>query len=295
MNVVEMKQIQLKKNQTEILKNVSVTIPQGEIFGLIGHNGAGKTSLLRILLGLTVGYQGSVRLFEQDDLSAARSLMGAVTDNMRLEEKRTAKQYMSRVCYMLGRTSKDECCHLLNKVGLQDTCHKQIRTFSLGMKRRLEIAVSMAGSPKLLVLDEPFNGIDPRGMSELRLLLQQLCQEGVTILVTSHIISELLKLATIYGVMYQGNYLGSYTRKELKDTELSKTVFQTEGMTADSIEAIRQKYPKLYCTSDAMGEITILGNLSGEFYEENKGLHMLKHDRAGEEEILLWKMNGFGI
>lgn len=296
MKAIEIENLQYKIGNARILKNVSFEVNKGEIYGLIGHNGAGKTTLLRTLLGLATHYQGNIKLFESSNLSGERVKIGAVMDCLGVDEKLSAKKYLHRVCYMLGDAGEAHEKELLEKVGLGDVGKKPINKFSLGMKRRLLIACALAGKPELLILDEPFNGIDPQGMGELRLLLQRLVSEGITILITSHIIPELIKLSTRFGVMHEGEFIADFTQEQLADASVKKTVFKTKNPLG-LIEGVKQMWPHLFCVSDAVGEVSVLGKASEKEWTEICSSVSFENVNfnvpAGEEDILLWKMNGF--
>ena len=179
------------------LDGLSLHVPRGAIYGLVGKNGAGKTTLIRILCALQAPTAGEYTIFgvngRDRGILQARGRMGAVVET-------PAVQYE-----VLGRREPDTIPGLLELVGLVDTGKKKVKNFSLGMRQRLGIAVALAGEPELLILDEPVNGLDPQGIIEMRRLLQKLNREkGVTILISSHILDELAKLATHYGFIDKG-------------------------------------------------------------------------------------------
>ena len=297
MKAIEFENINLKIGDHQILDNVTFDIEQGVIFGLIGHNGAGKTSLLRILLGLTKGYHGNIRIFSSEKLDEQRIRIGAVMDSLTMDKSLTAAQYIHRISYMLGQDSADAEQDLLARVGLEDVGPKTISKYSLGMKRRLLIAGALVGEPKILVLDEPFNGIDPEGMAMLRLVLQQLASEGITVLVTSHNIPELIKLSDAFGVMHKGRFVDKITARDLELRYCEKTVFKTDKPKV-FMDRIKEKYPSLDCSANSPGEISVSGELSSQQCSEIAGLPGTNvsdyyRSKMSEEEILLWRMNGF--
>ncbi len=297
MKVIEFENIRLKIGNNLILDDVSFDINEGDIYGLIGHNGAGKTSLIRVLLGLTTTYKGKLRIFSDPKPSHQRIRIGSVIDSLNVDHRITAAQYIHRNCALTGHTSKKFEEQLLAKVGLSDTGNKKINNFSLGMKRRLLIAGALACQPKLMVMDEPFNGIDAEGMADLRLMLQQLSSEGITVLVTSHNIPELLKLSNKFGVMHKGKFICEITESDLSQTHKSKTVFST-SVPQKIVYEIKKLFPTIECYANAPGEISVFH----EFDEISlKQLNSTIKDNAitdvhvstmSEEEILLWKMNG---
>ncbi len=291
---IELKNVSLKYNETLILDNVSFYVPQGEIFGLIGHNGAGKTSLLKILLGMIVSYTGSLMFFNDTDVEKQRAKIGSVMDVFNTEQQISALKYITRLACMMGETDKDLAVNLLKKVGLGDIVNKSIGQFSLGMKRRLDIACGMINSPKILILDEPFNGIDPKGMNEIRVLLQQLSSEGITVFLTSHNIHELIKFASVFGVIRNGKVSDIILDADLNVYEQYKYVAEIEdpsvflGKTDFLANDICYNF-------NSPKEINIFGETENEILDKIVEIKEFVKGKAekvrmSKEEILLWKM-----
>lgn len=197
---------------------VSVHIKKGAIYGFIGRNGAGKTTFLRMICGLARPDSGEVRMFgmQGKELSSVRSRVGCLIEGPGLYQNMTAYENMMTKCILLGIKGKGYIEDLLETVGLSDTGRKKTKNFSLGMKQRLGIALALVGEPDLLVLDEPINGLDPQGIAEVRDTLCRLQEErNMTIIVSSHILEELAKIATDYGIIHNGSLLQEITRQEL--------------------------------------------------------------------------------
>ena len=293
-NAVELKDVSLKLGQNVILDNLSFCVPQGEIFGLVGHNGAGKTSLLKIMLGMIVSYTGSLMFFNDTDLEKQRAKIGSVMDMLKTEKRISASKYVARLAYMTGQNDKSYINNLLHKVGADNTGNKPIGNFSLGMKRRLDIACSMINSPDLLILDEPFNGIDPKGVNEIRILLQQLAFEGTTIFVTSHNISELMKFATVFGVINRGKITDVISSSELHAYEQYKYVVKIKNQTAftENAEQLSRDITYNFISPD---EINIFGSDEKEISDHLSKIQQFIEGTPqkvlmNEEEVLLWKM-----
>lgn len=297
MKALEFIDVSLRLGKSPILDKISFEVERGQIYGLIGHNGAGKTSLIRILLGLTTNYKGKLRIMSGDDLDEKRKLIGEVLDSMGADKSLTAESYLRRIGYMFGGTSRGGEKGILEKVGLSDTGNKRISQFSLGMKRRLMIAGALVGDPEILVLDEPFNGVDAEGMADMRLMLSQLASEGMTILVTSHNIPELIKLATAFGVMYKGKFLDSITYDRLAGMIRKKTIFKTDDPRILT-EKIKKDFPQYSCHPTCPGEISIFDEIDPNEREKIRRalpdgiIKDISVNTMSEEEILLWKMNG---
>ena len=183
------------------LNGLSLHVPKGAIYGLVGQNGAGKTTLIRLICGLQKPTEGHYTLYGADsggkEITKVRRRMGAVVETPSIYLDLTAEENLKEQYQILGRRDYEGIGPLLELVGLGDTGKKKARDFSLGMRQRLGIAVAMAGEPDFLVLDEPVNGLDPRGIIEIRELILKLNRErGITVLISSHILDELSKLAT---------------------------------------------------------------------------------------------------
>ena len=203
------------------LDTLSMHVPKGSIYGFVGRNGAGKTTLIRLICGLQRPSSGSYTLYgakSSNDraLSAVRRRMGAVVETPSIYLDLSAADNLKQQYRILGRPSDDGILEFLSLVGLKDTGRKKARHFSLGMRQRLGIAVALAGEPDFLVLDEPVNGLDPQGIIEMRELILKLNQErGITVLISSHILDELARLATHYGFIDSGRMVKELSAQEL--------------------------------------------------------------------------------
>jgi ABC-type multidrug transport system ATPase subunit len=193
--------IQKKYGGRTILSDVSIRVKQGEIYGLVGKNGSGKTTLFRILTGLIPDYGGSVSVGR---IGGRESKISALIHSPSLFLNMTAFQNMKAQTYLLGIRDDGNIARILNTVGLNDD-KKAVKNFSLGMTQRLRLGMALLESPDILILDEPINGLDPGGISELRALLLDLNRSaGVSILISSHILSELAQLASRIGILHDG-------------------------------------------------------------------------------------------
>lgn len=200
------------------VSNVNMNIKKGDIYGFIGRNGAGKTTLIKMLVGLSSPTSGSIELFDDKNLNKQRRKIGTVIEAPAFVPHLSAKENMYIQWKLLGSKDKSIIDETLKLVGLEDVGKKKVKKFSLGMKQRLGIAMTLMGEPEFLVLDEPTNGLDPEGIIEVRKMLKKLNQErGLTILVSSHILGELAKLATRYGIINDGVLIEEFTDKELSE------------------------------------------------------------------------------
>ena len=203
------------------LNGLDMHIPKGSIYGFVGRNGAGKTTLIRLICGLQEPTCGSFTLYSAKNtdtkIERARRRMGAVVETPSIYMDMTAEENIRQQYLVLGVPSMDGAQELLHLVGLESTGKKKAKNFSLGMRQRLGIAVALAGSPDFLVLDEPVNGLDPQGIIEMRELILKLNREqGITVLISSHILDELSRLATHYGFIDGGRMVKEMSAEELE-------------------------------------------------------------------------------
>lgn len=214
----EANNITKRYNHTLALDNVSMQVKQGDIYGFIGENGAGKTTMIRLLTGLAKPSQGEISLFgkQNKDLQIERKKIGCIIESPALYMDMTAKENLKTQMLQKKITNFKLIENLLDVVGLSTTNKKKAKDFSLGMRQRLALAIALVNEPKLLVLDEPTNGLDPTGIIEIRKLLKYLNDEkGITILISTHILSELYMVASSYGIIHKGKMLRQITANEL--------------------------------------------------------------------------------
>ena len=203
------------------LGGLTMHVPKGAIYGFVGRNGAGKTTLIRLVCGLQEPTAGSFTLYgvrnTDKGIAASRRRMGAVVETPSIYLDMTAQENLRQQYLVLGLPSFDEIPQLLKLVGLENTGKKKAKNFSLGMKQRLGIAIALAGDPDFLILDEPTNGLDPQGIIEMRELILRLNRERqITVLSSSHILDELSRLATHYGIIDAGRMVKELSAQELE-------------------------------------------------------------------------------
>jgi ABC-2 type transport system ATP-binding protein len=202
------------------VRDLNVEIRRGQIYGLIGQNGAGKTTLIRMLTGLIAPTEGQIELFGESGgrgLREARRKIGSIVETPALYPGMTARQNLETQAQILELTNSAAIDEALILTRIANTGNKKARDFSLGMKQRLALAQAMLASPEFLVLDEPVNGLDPKGIIENRELLKRLVAEkNMTILISSHILGELSLLATDYGIIDNGRLVKQIGAEELQ-------------------------------------------------------------------------------
>ncbi len=242
------------------LDHLSMRIPRGVIYGLVGKNGAGKTTLIRLICGLQKPTKGTYSIYgkkhDEPGISKARRRMGAVVETPSIYQDMTARENIRQQYMILGRPSYDGVDELLELVGLSDTGKKKAKNFSLGMRQRLGIAVALAGNPDFLVLDEPVNGLDPEGIIEIRELILKLNREKqITVLISSHILDELSRLATCYGFIDQGRMVKEISAEKLE--EICRKCIQVEVTDTRKLSKVLERMGLKY---------TVLSEREGQIY-----------------------------
>ena len=264
--VLETNALTKKYKNFKALDRLTMKIPQGSIYGLVGKNGAGKTTLIRIICGLQNPTSGEFSLYGEKNstkrITKARQRIGAVVETPSIYLDMTAYDNVKQQYITLGIPSYDDIKDLLTLVGLENTGRKKAKNFSLGMKQRLGVALALLGNPDLLILDEPINGLDPEGIRELRQLIQRLHEEGKTILLSSHILGELSKIATNYGIIKDGELVEQVSREELE--EKCQDYFQIEVQEVQRAFAlIRESFPDVRAEAADSSSIRLYGVRNG--------------------------------
>lgn len=244
--------------------HVNMNIEKGEIYGFIGRNGAGKTTLMRMVLSLAFPSSGSIELFGEKDIKKVGNRIGSLIEAPGLYKNCTARENLERFSILYGSDRK-KVPEILEFVGLAQTGSKPAGKFSLGMRQRLGIAIAMLNDPELMILDEPVNGLDPEGMKEVRSLIQKLNRErGITVLISSHLLEELSKLVTRYGIINNGQLL-----EEISADDLEKNCTHCLRVSVDDIEKSKSLLTQIVPEQDiqvADGKLRLMSHLeeSGE-------------------------------
>lgn len=211
------------KNLTKSFKdkiavnNVNMSVKKGDIYGFIGKNGAGKSTFMKMICGMIVPGNGQIKLFGNDNLSKGRKKIGYIIETPSFYPSMTVKENLNYYCMIYGNKNFSKINEILDMVGLTGSEDKKAKFLSLGMKQRLAIAIAFIGNTDFLILDEPINGLDPTGIKEIRELLKRLNQENnITILISSHILGELSRIATRYGVIDKGCLVDEFDYSEIR-------------------------------------------------------------------------------
>ena len=253
------------RHSAKALDRFSIHVPKGSIYGFVGKNGAGKTTLIRMVCGLQAPTSGTYSLYDVKNTDKgilnAQKRIGAVVETPSVYMDMTARNNLKQQYQILGLPSYDGIDELLHLVGLDHTGKKKVRHFSLGMRQRLVIAIALAGNPDFLILDEPINGLDPQGVIEIRELILELNRKKqITILISSHNLDELSRLATHYGFISNGSMVKEITAKELHKMcrkSLKLTVTDTEAL-ACVLDIMNMEYEIISDTAaNIYGEISV--------------------------------------
>lgn len=220
MYIIETKDITKKYGKYQVLNKLNIHVKENSIYGLIGKNGAGKTTLIRIICGLQDPTNGTYLINKIDnkakDISLVRKKIGAIIERPSIYEEMNAKDNIICQMKLVGLTNYQDVSRFLDVVGLSNVGNKKVRYYSLGMKQRLGIALALVNNPNILILDEPINGLDPEGIIEIRELILKLNKEKhITILISSHYLDELSKVATHYGFIDKGRIIEEISSEEL--------------------------------------------------------------------------------
>lgn len=245
-------------------------VPKGAIYGFIGRNGAGKTTLIRIICGLQEPSSGEYTIYDRRNLEKeihkSRKRMGAVVETPSIYLDMTAEDNLKQQYQIIGLPSFEGLTDLLKLVGLNETGKKKAKHFSLGMRQRLGIAIALVGNPDFLVLDEPVNGLDPQGIIEMRELILKLNREQqITMLISSHILDELSKIATHYGFIDNGRIV-----KEISNSELQSVCRKCERVQVDDVGALARVLDNMDV------EYKIISNTEADIYQELHVSQLLK-------------------
>lgn len=218
--ILETDNLDKKYRNFKALNKFNIHIPKGAIYGLIGKNGAGKTTIIRIITGLQQPTDGKYSLYgissKDKNVIEKRKRISAIIESPAIYSNMSARDNLIEQYKIIGMPSVDGIDELLKLVGLENVGNKKVKYFSLGMKQRLSIAIALSSNPDFLIFDEPINGLDPQGIVDIRELILKLNREGITILISSHYLDELSKIATHYGFVDNGTIIKEISANDLK-------------------------------------------------------------------------------
>lgn len=276
--IIETKNLSKKYKETFVVKNINMNVKRGTIYGLLGKNGAGKTTTMCMLLGLTTPTEGTIKLFGMDTTDRKNqekiySKIGSIIEVPGFYPNLNAHDNLKIFSKIRGDYKKENIEKVLKLVNLNNETEKKFKNYSLGMKQRLGLAASLIHEPELLILDEPINGLDPAGIIEIRdMLLDITSKLGITVLISSHILSEIEILADEIGIIDQGKLIKEFDKKELKNNTGEQVTFNVDNTKLASELLIKNNFKE-----------------NTDFIIENKEIILLKHlnKRADINEIFV--------
>ena len=226
------------------VNKLSLNVPREKIYGLLGRNGAGKTTAMRLLLNLARPTSGTIKLLGNDYKNNPKNIycrVGSIIETPGFYDNLTGFENLNIIARLRGRFQKGRIDRALELVGLNTETQKLFSNYSLGMKQRLGIAAAIMHKPELLILDEPINGLDPIGIHEIRKFLLSLCKtQGITIFISSHVLNEIEQLADIIGVMHGGRLIDEVDMSELRKRNRQYVEFDVSKINTATMLLERQ-------------------------------------------------------
>lgn len=288
MNAIYTNGLCKKYGNKNVVDQLNLIVPEGSIYGFIGQNGAGKSTTQKLICGLTPITAGEIRLYDQPHNDASvRSHLGMLIENAGIYPGLTAQENLRLYGLAIGAEHLDtEIDRILKLMGLSDTGKKKAKQFSLGMKQRLGIAIALLDNPKLLILDEPINGLDPQGIIEFRDIMLHLNHEyGMTILISSHILGELSKIATHYGIIKNGTMVRQMSAEELEKTCRNYLLVKPDR-AKEAMECIEKAFHPGKCEITEDGEIHLFD------FNDTRAVNKLLYQKGFEvDEIYMHRQD----
>ncbi len=259
MAILTVENISKNYGSIKALKGVSFSVPKGCVFGILGPNGSGKTTLLGIIMNVLKATGGSYKLFDEEATDAHRKKIGTLLETPNFYHYLSAVQNLKISCAIKG-IGEEDIEHVLQTVDLLKRKNSAFSTYSLGMKQRLAIGAALLGNPDVLVFDEPTNGLDPVGISEIRLLIKDLSAKGKTIIMASHLLDEVEKVCTHVAILKQGDLL---TSGSVKDVFQENDIVQIAAANKENLRNVVTKLNN-YTRIDEVGGVIELSYNSGQ-------------------------------
>lgn len=299
-NVIELRGVSKIYKKVKVVDDVSMVVKRGHIMGLLGPNGAGKTTIFKLLADLATPDEGTICFFNSETtLCDNRKKMSFMLEEPILDPMMNAKSNMRYISYMKGVSdSERKIKEILEQVGLGDTGKKAVRNFSLGMRQRLGIAMALLNNPKVLVLDEPMNGLDPEGMVEIRNLLRNLAKiKKVTILISSHMLPELSELCTDYAIINHGKLIETGCMSDLLENSKKHLVICTDD-NEKTIALLKEKFAILKYRISQKNEIYLydspenIENIAKSIMEAGILIYKFSYEGESLEQYYLSRVGG---
>ncbi|MFN8290830.1 MAG: ABC transporter ATP-binding protein [Chitinophagaceae bacterium] len=237
------------------LKGVSFDVPEGSVFGILGPNGSGKTTLLGIIMDILKANGGKFLWFGKPGSSAQRKKIGCLLETPNFYSYLSGEDNLKITQAISGRGTKEDVHTILRKVNLYDRRWAVFKSYSLGMKQRLAIAAALLGDPKVLVLDEPTNGLDPVGIAEIRNLIVELKEQGHTIIMASHLLDEVEKVCTHAAILKNGTLI---TTGPVDQIMMDDDVVEISAADLNALAALLNKAGRTFTTDEKTNTIQVI-------------------------------------
>ncbi|MBQ7339523.1 MAG: ATP-binding cassette domain-containing protein [Clostridia bacterium] len=299
MNAIEIKNLTKNFGEKQALQGLNMTVPVGSIYGFIGENGSGKSTTEKIICGLIHPSGGSVKLYGKDYTDEeSRANLGVLIETPGCFSNLSVwNNLMIQAKNLSIENPEDEIRKILKLVRMEGAAGNKYKNCSLGMKQRIGIAMALLGKPKLLVLDEPINGLDADGMRIMREILVDVTKNGATVVVSSHILGELEKVATHYGIVRKGKMIKEMTAEELEKSCRTYVALQTKNMD-ETKKLLSYKYSRV--EKDEKGYLRVYDVVKTQeivayLYENGVIVNEIKTDKIGLEEYYIDLMSEKGV
>lgn len=294
--VLELKNVNKHFGKKQILHDISFSVNEGEILGFIGPNGAGKTTTIKLILGLQRIDSGEVFINGKNiktNFKEAMERVGAIVENPDSYMYLSGMQNLELIARLYKNISKEKINELVELVGLKDRIHDKVSKYSLGMRQRLGIAEALLNSPNLLVLDEPTNGLDPEGITELRNLLVKLATENkVAILISSHNLAELQSFCTNICIIQEGKIISTESINALQHDSLGRYIIELNHL--ENIDSyLKEEDKKLENNMIEVGrEREEISDFIFELLKNNYKIYQVKEKEKTLEQAFLERIGG---
>jgi ABC-2 type transport system ATP-binding protein len=295
MNAIETRGLSKQFRRMYAVQNLNLSVPEGSIYGFIGENGSGKSTTEKLICGLLIPSAGEIRLYDKPYTDAElRSRLGVLIENPACFPNSTVYQNLMMQALNLDvKNPQEEVRRVLELVSLTSASGRKFKECSLGMKQRIGVAQSLLGHPRMLILDEPINGLDADGMRIVRETLLDLNrEEGVTILISSHILGELAKIATHYGIIRRGTLIREVPASAMSEDCRDFVSIRTND-NSRALHILKRKYGDIEMKDDGIRvyDEQDSSNVSGYLYENGIAISEISFQKVGLEEYYLQTMS----
>lgn len=270
-SIVQLRDVTKRIGKRTIIDKLTLDLPRGEVFGFLGPNGSGKTTTIRMMVGLMKLTSGEIKIEGhniENEYEQAIKHVGAIVENPEMYKYLTGYQNLIHYARMMPGVTEHRVKEVVSLVGLEARVHDKVKTYSLGMRQRLGVAQAVLHKPRLLILDEPTNGLDPAGIRELRDYLRKLAKdEGIAVFVSSHLLSEMELMCDRVAIIQNGKLIDVRTLQSREETQSSRRVLMEVDRAQEAIQSL-----------EASG---ITAELAANGQSADSGVIIIQGDRSG--------------